>query len=181
VLTQQQLADAAKLHRVTIARLEEGRQRPTAASVWKIARALRWPAFRVISAGLAAGDNRGHSLGEEKASKALPSVVAWAGSVAAGGASCQAAARRLREVGDVVIVQDPEVGLGVEDLYQVREHERRLGAHVHDEPGGREPPQREPDTVAAVGGAFENPPGGEVADQSQISRCVVDRGSRSRR
>jgi DNA-binding XRE family transcriptional regulator len=105
VLTQQQLADAAKLHRVTIARLEEGRQRPTAASVWKIARALRWPAFRVISAGLA-GDNRGHSLGEEKASKALPSVVAWAGSVAAGGASCQAAARRLREVGDVVIVED---------------------------------------------------------------------------
>jgi hypothetical protein len=41
------------------------------------------------------------------------------------GASCQAAARRLREVGDVVIVQDPEAGLGVEDLYQVREHERR--------------------------------------------------------
>jgi transcriptional regulator with XRE-family HTH domain len=40
LLTQQQLADAAKLHRVTIARLEEGRQRPTAASVWKIA-ALR--------------------------------------------------------------------------------------------------------------------------------------------
>ena len=39
--TQQQLADAAKLHRVTIAWLEEGRQRPTAASVWKIARALR--------------------------------------------------------------------------------------------------------------------------------------------
>jgi hypothetical protein len=36
------------------------------------------------SAGLAAGDNRGHSLGEEKASKALPSAVAWAGSVAAG-------------------------------------------------------------------------------------------------
>ena len=63
------------------------------------------------------------------------------------GASCQAAARRLREVGDVVIVQDPEAGLGVEDLYQVREHERRLGAHVHDEPTGRDRPQREPDAT----------------------------------
>jgi hypothetical protein len=50
------------------------------------------------------------------------------------GASCQAAARRLREVGDVVVVEDPEAGLGVEDLYQVRQHGRRLGAHVHDEP-----------------------------------------------
>ena len=120
--------------------------------------------------GQAAGDNRGHSLGEEKASKALPSAVAWAGSVAAGGAACQAAARRLREVGDVVIVEDPEAGLGVEDLYQVRQHERRLRAHVHDEPTGRDPPQREPDTVAAVGGAFENPPGGEVADQSVCGR-----------
>ena len=40
-LTQQQLADRAKLHRVTISRLEERRQRPTTASVWAIARALR--------------------------------------------------------------------------------------------------------------------------------------------
>ena len=84
MLTQQQLADAAKLHRVTIARLEEGRQRPTAASVWKIARALRWPAVRVIrlvSPPATTGDT---AWGEEKASKALPSAVAWAGSVAAG-------------------------------------------------------------------------------------------------
>ena len=40
-LTQQQLADRAKLHRVTISRLEEGRLRPTTASIWAIARALR--------------------------------------------------------------------------------------------------------------------------------------------
>jgi transcriptional regulator with XRE-family HTH domain len=40
-LTQQQLADAAKLDRKTIARLENGRRRPTAASIWAIARALR--------------------------------------------------------------------------------------------------------------------------------------------
>ena len=112
VLTQQQLADAAKLHRVTIARLEEGRQRPTAASLWKIARALRWPAFRVIRL-VSPPATTGTQPGGEKASKALPSAVAWAGSVAAGGASCQAAARRLREVGDVVIVEDPEAGLGV--------------------------------------------------------------------
>ena len=40
-LTQQQLGDRAKLHRVTISRLEEGRLRPTTASIWAIARALR--------------------------------------------------------------------------------------------------------------------------------------------
>jgi transcriptional regulator with XRE-family HTH domain len=40
-LTQQQLADRAKLHRVTISRLEEGRLRPTTSSVWDIARVLR--------------------------------------------------------------------------------------------------------------------------------------------
>lgn len=39
--TQQQLADLAKLDRKTIDRLENGRLRPTAASIWKIARALR--------------------------------------------------------------------------------------------------------------------------------------------
>lgn len=39
--TQQQLADAAGLDRKTIDRLENGRLRPTAASIWKIARALR--------------------------------------------------------------------------------------------------------------------------------------------
>ena len=87
-------------------------------------------------------------------------------------------ARRLREVGDVVIVEDPEAGLGVENLYQVRQHERRLRAHVHDEPGGRDPPQREPDTVAAVGGAFENPPGGEVADQPVCGRQGAARSRR---
>jgi transcriptional regulator with XRE-family HTH domain len=40
-LTQQQLADRAKLDRKTVVRLENGGQRPTAASIWKIARALR--------------------------------------------------------------------------------------------------------------------------------------------
>ena len=39
--TQQQLADAAKLDRKTIDRLENGRRRPTAASIRAIARALR--------------------------------------------------------------------------------------------------------------------------------------------
>lgn len=40
-LTQQQLADAAGPDRKTIDRLENGRRRPTSASIWKIARALR--------------------------------------------------------------------------------------------------------------------------------------------
>ena len=40
-LTQQQLADAAGLDRKTVVRLETGRQRPTTASIWKLARALR--------------------------------------------------------------------------------------------------------------------------------------------
>lgn len=40
-LTQQALADRAKLDRRTIVRLENGGQRPAAASVWKICRALR--------------------------------------------------------------------------------------------------------------------------------------------
>lgn len=40
-LTQQALADRAKLHKATIVRLENGGQRPAAASVWKICRALR--------------------------------------------------------------------------------------------------------------------------------------------
>jgi transcriptional regulator with XRE-family HTH domain len=41
VRTQQQLADAAKLDRKTMVRLENGQRRPTAASIWAIARALR--------------------------------------------------------------------------------------------------------------------------------------------
>ena len=129
VLTQQQLADAAnapgdgRAAGGGAAAAQGGKRVEDRVGV-ALARVPR------NSAGLAAGDNRGHSLGEQKASKALPSAVAWAGSVGAGGASCQAAARRLREVGDVVIVEDPEAGLGVESLYQVRERERRLRAHV---------------------------------------------------
>ena len=84
MLTQQQLADAAKLHRVTIARLEEGRQRPTVGKPVEDRVGVALARVPRNSAGLAAGDNRGHSLGGEKASKALPSAVAWAGSGAAG-------------------------------------------------------------------------------------------------
>lgn len=40
---KQQLADAAGLDRPTIVRLETGRRRPTTASVWKLAKALRPP------------------------------------------------------------------------------------------------------------------------------------------
>lgn len=40
-LTQQQLADAAGFDRSTIVRLETGRRRPTTASIWKLAKALR--------------------------------------------------------------------------------------------------------------------------------------------
>ena len=122
------------------------------------------------SAGLAAGDNRGHSLGEEKASKALPSAVAWAGSVAAGATACRGgrpAPARGRRRGDC---RGPRGG--------PRRRKPVPGPRAREAPArarprrtrGRDPPQREPDTVAAVGGAFENPPGGEVADQPVCGR-----------
>jgi transcriptional regulator with XRE-family HTH domain len=137
VLTQQQLADAAKLHRVTIARLEEGRQRPTVGKRLEDRAGVALARVPRNSAGLAAGDNRGHSLGGE-GEQGLAERGGMGRQLRGWGAFCQAAARRLREIGDVVIVQDPEAGLGVENLYQVRQHKRRLRAHVHDEPTGRD-------------------------------------------
>ena len=81
------------------------------------------------------------------------------------------AAARLLDVGHVALAQHAEPHVGVEGLRQVLQHEagalleaERRAARAADQP------QRQPDAVVAVVGAFEDLPGGQLADEAVRGR-----------
>src|SRR3712207_9021625 len=88
------------------------------------------------------------------------------------------ASARLLDVGHVALAQHAEPDVRVEGLRQVLEHE--AGPLLQAErraAGAADQPQRQPDAVVAVVGAFEDLPGGQLADEAVRGREGEDRKS----